>query len=64
MTCQPFDEVMYHGEICHVEQVWESGGIRWAILRPASQAAIHTEGGVYIVDQDDVYRVPSQGAAA
>lgn len=59
MTVQPFDECMYHGEVCHVEQVFDDGeGHKFAVVRPVSELATQ---GTYFVDQDSLLRVPPQG---
>lgn len=58
---QPFDEGMYHGEICHVEQVWDDpDGHHWCLIRPTATL----DSGVYIIEQEDLKPIPEQGAAA
>lgn len=64
MVCRVFDDCMYHGEICVVEQVWDDAelGLSFAMLRPVSPDAI-CPSGTYIVTQDEVYRIPIQGGS-
>jgi hypothetical protein len=55
MTVRSFDEVIYHDQRCHVEQVWDDAqGHDWALIRPVETM----ESGVYIVDQADVQPLP------
>lgn len=54
MTVQTFDEVQYHGEVCHVEQTWDDPeGCHWCLIRPVETL----DSGTYIVDQADVQQV-------